>query len=88
MLVKVRLLGPLREANQQPDICVGLPADCTLIQLCEVLVSRYPALRRYLSPGDQSSHFISIAVNDKLVDFDYPLNEGDTVYFFPAINGG
>lgn len=63
-----------------------VPEGFTLNKLKDLLVSRYPVLRRGFSSGIDRP---VLSINGRvIVDLEVPLQAGDTLSVFPPVGGG
>ena len=90
----VNYYATLRQVVGTRQVEFPLPQGCTLRQLVEEMVKRYPGLKREMldENGNLQSH-IHIYVNGRdsvFLDgsFDSILNPDDTISIFPPVGGG
>jgi sulfur-carrier protein len=92
--MRVNFYATLREITGRRAVEVALPEGASVDFLLEVLLQRYPALRRELfDPDGQLYQHVHVIVNGRDVPY---LKEGmktvltpeDTVSIFPAVGGG
>jgi molybdopterin converting factor small subunit len=89
MKIKVRLLRPLSDAVDAPEMDVAVPEGASVRHLIEHLCEQYPALAQniYASTGAMVDS-LAMFVNGKPSDARTSLAEGDEVtLLFPAGGG-
>jgi molybdopterin synthase sulfur carrier subunit len=81
-MVRVILFAALKDIVGVGSLDVKLSAqDTTAQEVWTSLVNTYPDLERY-----QES--VQVAVNQKHVDRDMTISNGDEIAFFPPVSGG
>jgi len=80
MKVLVKLFASYREAAGVSEEVIEIPDDSTVGEVIEAIVAKYPGLE------DMSSAIR--ALNQKVVDPDAKVNDGDTLAIFPQVGGG
>lgn len=92
--MKVHFYATLRDIVGQKTIQVDLPAEATVRQLLDILIARYPPLKRELfdENGELWRH-VHVIVNGRDAPYlkqalDTPVKPDDTINIFPAVGGG
>jgi molybdopterin synthase sulfur carrier subunit len=92
--MNINFFATLRQIVGQKTVQVNLPEDTTVMDLVEIVITRYPSMRRELlnEEGELWPH-VHVFVNGR----DHPYLENgpqtvikptDTVNIFPAVGGG
>lgn len=89
MRIKVRLLKPLSDAVEAPEMEVAVPEGASVRHLLEHLCEQHPALAQNICVGGVMVDSLAIFVNGRPVaDLVTSLGEGDEVLLlFPAGGG-
>lgn len=81
MNVQVRLFASLRETAGRDRLLLNVPEGATVRQVVEAVQREIPALR-------EAAGAIYAAVNNRYVEPETPVQEGDIVALFPPVSGG
>ena len=81
MIVSVHFYSWFRDLTGCAAASETVPAGCTLGDLCDVLVARYPRLAAM-----EKSTLMAVGVDYQKRD--YLLKDGDEVSLFPPVQGG
>jgi len=81
MKVQVLFFASLREKTRLHDTTLELASGCTVGELWNMLVERFPAIE----PMGSS---VSFAVNQEYADRDQVLSDGDEIALIPPVSGG
>ena len=77
--VRVRFCAVFREATNTGSLAVETSAG-TAADLFREMMQRFDGLAHEPSA--------LVAANDEMVSWEYPLNDGDEILFFPPVAGG
>lgn len=90
--VSVRYYNIIRDAVEQGEEELTVPAGTTPERLVRLLCERYPRLRAIaLRPDGALAPHLRVFVGGKLASRELlsaPLGDGDEVLLFPAVGGG
>lgn len=81
-MVKVKFFAALRERLNCDHIALDAHVE-NVIELKAALLAQHPDWSQ-----DFEEYGKLVAVNQAIVDFQYPLKDGDEVAFFPPVTGG
>jgi sulfur-carrier protein len=79
--VTVRLFAAYREAFEQSELALSLPAGTTVQQVEQLLIQQKPQLSRW---QNQTRY----GVNQAFVDSKTVIQAGDEIVFIPPVSGG
>ena len=81
MTVEILLFAGMRQVVGERSVSVEVDENATVGQVLEVVVGRCPSLREALAR-------VGVAVNQKYVNRDHVVREGDEVALIPPVSGG
>jgi sulfur-carrier protein len=79
--VTVRLFAAYREAFDQSELALSVPAGTTVQQVQQLLIQQKPQLSRW---RDQTRY----GVNQAFVEPQTVIQTGDEIVFIPPVSGG
>jgi molybdopterin synthase sulfur carrier subunit len=81
--IKIKLFAHLREQVGEAEFSVQLDMPTTVKQVLTTLAADSEAFEAYYSSSP-----VLVAVNQTMVDHDFPVNEADEIALFPPVTGG
>jgi molybdopterin converting factor subunit 1 len=81
MRCTVLLFAHLADAAGRREVPLELPRDATVSDAIDALARSFSSIAPFRDP-------IAIAVNERYVQPDYELEEGDTIALIPPVSGG
>ncbi len=81
MKVKIALFSVYREAVGEKEIEIEIGDDAKIKDVVQLLVERYPSLRKLIE-------YAIFSINYEYADENSRIREGDTIAIFPPIGGG
>jgi molybdopterin synthase sulfur carrier subunit len=83
-MIKVLFFGRFKDELGQSKVAVAATDLTTINDLRDTLIDMHtPKWRDVLTAAN-----VIIAVNQKIVDAQYPVTDGDEVAFYPPVTGG
>ncbi|MFX1452672.1 MAG: MoaD/ThiS family protein [Promethearchaeota archaeon] len=79
--IKVKFFALQREETGTPEIELELDGKKTVLELREILMEKYPGLRKY-------EKVTLVSLNQKYARGQEILKDGDEVALFPFVGGG
>lgn len=84
-MVEVLFFASIREQLGQRKLTIALPEQpLTLAEFKQLLIDRHESLWAQVLLADN----VVKAVNQQVVNDNYPVTDGDEVAFFPPVTGG
>ena len=80
-MIRVRLFASLKDAAGESCVELSLSDRSTVEEVYGRLLETFPQLGRFRA-------VTLTAVNDEYVDWEAPVEPGDSVAFFPPVSGG
>ena len=80
-MIRVRLFASLKDAAGESYVELSLSDRSTVEEVYGRLLETFPQLGRFRA-------VTLTAVNDEYVDWEAPVEPGDSVAFFPPVSGG
>lgn len=81
MRILVKFFASHRDAVGKEKIILDLEQGASIAQLLEILLEKYPALKKL-------KDYTLISLNQNYSDLNQRLKEGDEVALFPPVSGG
>ena len=92
--MRINFYATLRQITEQKSVDISLPQGTTVRELVEIVVTRYPRLRReLLDENNELYRHVHVFVNGRDAPYlkstlDSELRPDDKVDIFPAVGGG
>ncbi|MEM9804751.1 MAG: MoaD/ThiS family protein [Cyanobacteria bacterium P01_D01_bin.56] len=79
--IRLKLFAAYQDALGKPDISLTLSEGTTVKELCDLICTQHPDLKKWQS-------LTRFGVNLQFVEANTPLKDGDEVVFIPPVSGG